>query len=219
MTPQQIKTLSIARHQFTLADRELSSRSDTALCAGIDLLQSAIETFLVCLSEHVNARMKDESSLNQYLDEIDKKIAPATIPFRRKLFRINRLRVNSKHHAIPPPHDEIPELLAVVREFIEEVSAAHMQVNFWTISFSDLLAEGDVKDVLHDAENAFQKTDFRACLLACRKAVYLLFEEDYDVSPFETGEKSRGLLGPRSRAPFYACNKEYIQKSVKQPTD
>jgi len=222
MTPQQVKTLSIARHLLTLATRELSSRNDVAQCVGIALLQDSLETVLLCLAEQVNAQLKESAGFNLYLDEIDKRIAPASLPFRSKLLRINRLRVNAKHHAIPPPADEIPELLTVTREFEEEVCTKHLAVNFWTISFSNILDEGDVKNALQEAEVQYQGKDFTSVLQACRKVIYLLFERDYDIQSFEPGATPRGpglRCRPYSKAPFYACNKEYIEKSVREPTD
>lgn len=56
------------------------------------------------------------------------------------------------------------------------------------------------------------------CILGCRKAIYLQFEHKYDIAKFKDGEP-KGLFAAFSDAPYYARNKDYIEKNVRDPTD
>lgn len=149
-----------------------------------------------------------------------KKIKPKELPFKNKLLRLNRIRVDSKHHGIQPERDECQRLAISVREFFEEVSSSILDVNFATISAIDLLKEGETKEILLKAKNELENGDYPECSISCRKAIYLELEKGYDIFDFKEEEaKKPRALGPFSRAPFYARRKEYIEERVQEPTD
>ena len=60
-----------------------------------------------------------------------------------------------------------------------------------------------------------------AGLVGCRKAIFVRIESQFDVAPFATDEEHRGFVSLflGNKAPFYARNKEYIEKNVSDPTD
>src|SRR5262249_24003276 len=66
------------------------------------------------------------------------------------------------------------------------------------------------------AQKVFKDRKYLDCMIECRKAFYLAFEQDYDIK--KDLENRIGLLFG-SRAPYYARNKEYADKNVKTPFD
>lgn len=128
------------------------------------------------------------------------------------------MRVDSKHYGIQPARDECGRLAVAAREFLDEVSASLLGVSFSTVSAIDLLEDGEPKQILLEAKAALEKGDHESCVIGCRKAVFLAVENNYDIAAYKDREP-KGLFAWYTRAPFYARNKEYIDKNVHDPTD
>lgn len=89
-----------------------------------------------------------------------------------------------------------------------------------TISLIDLVTEGEAKEFLKSAQEAFEKKDYRTCLIECRKSLFVSIEHYYDIAPFEKATSPPSwVIPPFSKAPFYAQNKGYIESNVNEPTD
>jgi hypothetical protein len=213
--------LLLARRLYELSRENLSSANDLSLGIGVILLQDAVESFLLAVSEHVNAGIQSGTNYDRYFDFINSKISPKELPFRARLVALNKLRVNSKHYGLAPAKSETEGLLVTVREFLNEVTESVLGVNFATVSLIDLARDGESKGLLKEAEAAFQAGDFEKCLIDCRKAVFVRIESRYDIAPFAHGEEANGLglFLPGRKAPFFARNKDYIDKNVQDPTD
>ncbi len=216
-----IKKISLSRYLHQLAIRELKSKSELNQYAGVNILHDAVEAFLLGVAEHVDGKVSANTKFEQYLDIIDDKMSPNRLPFRSKLLRLNRLRIDSKHYAIRPDQSETNELLLAVKEFFDEVAESVLKANFDTVSLVDLLDDGDAKEMLKQAEKDLGDGLYAECLISCRKALFLEVERKYDVGPFQ-----KGLVGPNktiafylSSAPSHAKSKDYIAEFVREPTD
>lgn len=216
-----IHKLLLTRRLYELARENLNSSNDLSLGIGVNLLQDAVEAFLLAVSEHVNAGITNTTKFDQYFELINAKIAPKELPFRSRLSALNKLRVNSKHYGLAPSQTETKGILETVREFFDEVTKSIIGLSFATISLIDLLRDGPAKEFLRAAEEAFLKEDYNECLISCRKAVYVKIESSYDSRPFATDDPPKGLglafLG--NKTPYYFRDKAYIEKNVSEPTD
>ena len=221
MNKSTIHKLLLTRRLYELARENLNSSNDLSLSIGVNLLQDAVEVFLLAVSELVNASILPTTKFEQYFDLINAKISPKELPFRSRLSALNKLRVNSKHYGLAPAESETKGILITAREFFDEVTQTVMGLSFATISLIDLLHDGAAKEFLKIAEAAFIQEDYKECLIACRKAIFVRFEYQYDVAPYASDEPPKGLglslIG--SKAPYFARNKEYIEKNVNEPTD
>lgn len=213
--------LLLARRLYELARENLSSVNDLSLGIGINLLQDAVEAFLLAVSEHVNAGILSGIHFDRYFELINGKIAPKELPFRTRLIALNKLRVNSKHYGLAPAQSETEGLLVTVREFFDEVAGSVLGLSFATVSLIDLVRDGEAKELLKAAEQSFRAGEFEGCLVNCRKAIFVRIELAYDVAPFRATEEPtrRGLLFLGNRAPSFAKNREYVDKRVKDATD
>jgi len=218
MDIETIRRISLARHLYELGTSRSQSSNDLHLFAAVNLLQDSVEAFLVAVSDYVSASIDQNTKFDKYFVLINQKIAPKELPFKLKLLRLNRIRVDSKHYGIQPARDECDRLAVSVKEFFDEVSSFVFGVTFSTVSAIELLDEGDVKQVLLEAKSELEKGDNEACAISCRKAIYLEIERHYDITEYKDG-KPKGLFRGLTSAPFYAQSKEYIEESVLNPTD
>ena len=143
---------------------------------------------------------------------ISDKIKPKELPFKAKLLRLNKIRVNSKHYGIMPSREECERIIISVREFFEEVSSSVLDVNFSTVSTIDLLKDGKAKEYLLQVQKHLNDKEFEECSIFCRKAIYQELLWNYNISKFQDPTKSTGLLSGFSNAPYYARNKDYIEQ-------
>lgn len=218
MDIETVRRISLARHLYQLGKSSLESSNDMHLFAAVNLLQDAVEAFLIAVSDYVQAEIDQNTKFDKYFVLINDKIFPKELPFKSKLLRLNRIRVDSKHYGIQPARDECDRVVVSVREFFDEVSSSVLGVNFSTVSAIDLLAAGEIKDLLLEAKTAHEAGDHETCVVACRKVLYVAVEHRYDVSQFREA-KPLGLLARINRAPYFARDPQYIQENVKDPTD
>ena len=219
MDIEVIRRICLARHLFELGNSSLKSANDLYLFSSANLLQDAVEAFLLAVADFVNANIGFNTSFDKYFSLINDKIKPKELPFKAKLLRLNKIRVNSKHYGIMPSREECERIIISVREFFEEVSSSVLDVNFSTVSTIDLLKDGKAKEYLLQAQKHLNDKEFEECSIFCRKAIYQELLWNYNISKFQDPTKSTGLLSGFSNAPYYARNKDYIEKNVKTPTD
>lgn len=217
-----VRRISLARYLYELGMSNLKTGNDMHLFAGVNLLQDAVEAFLVAVGDYVRATIDAKTDFDKYFVKIDEKRAPAQLPFRSQLFRLNRIRVDSKHHGIQPARGECERLAVSVREFFEEVTREVFGATFSTVSALDLLDESDVRAALTEAKTALEKKDYRAVAIACRKVAYLEVEQHYSIYKFRPGAPEGVGLGDLftfSQAPYFAQSASYIKDHVHDPSD
>lgn len=218
MDIETVRRISLARHLFQLGKSSLESPNDMYLFAAVNLLQDAVEAFLIAVADFAQAEIDQNTKFDKYFVLINEKISPKELPFKSRLLRLNRIRVDSKHYGIQPARDECDRVVVSVREFFDEVSSSVLGVNFSTVSAIDLLDAGEIKNLLLEAKIARESGDHEGCEILCRKVLYVAVEHRYDVSKFREA-KPQGLLAALTYAPYYARDPQYIQENVNDPTD
>jgi hypothetical protein len=145
MDLETIRRISLARYLFQLGTSALRSSNDLHLFGAVNLMQDAVEAFLIAVGDVVSAEIDQNTKFDKYFVAINDRIKPRELPFKNKLLRLNRMRVDAKHHGIQPARDECDRVAVSVREFFDEVSSSVLSVNFATVSAIDLLDEGEIK--------------------------------------------------------------------------
>jgi hypothetical protein len=218
MDIETVRRLTLARHLYELGAASLRSANDIHLFSAVNLFQDAVEAFLLAVADHTGAAIDQNTKFDKYFVLIDEKINPKELPFKNKLFRLNRIRVDSKHYGIQPARDECDRLGITVREFFDEACNSVLGASFSTVSAIDLLHDGETKTVLLEAKKALEAGELEECAINCRKALYLEVERHYDISEYKDG-KPTGFFAGMTEAPYYALDKQYIEEQVADPTD
>jgi hypothetical protein len=185
-------------------------------------MQDAVEAFLWAAGTYKSVLDRERPDIHQIFDAVSVSLNPQMLPFRHAITQLNRLRVNSKHYGISPDRKEAQRLLVDMAEFLREATALVFRCDFWTISLINLLSEDlqSVKYWLRRAEQDLRERSFQDCLIHCRYALYLEFEQHYDISPYvDPNYDLTGFFRFRSVAPSWALNTTYINERVAQPCD
>jgi hypothetical protein len=215
------RRIELARYLYHLAEENLRSTSKVSACAGINLLHDSTEVYLLAIADHVNAEIKAKTRFEQYIDLVNEQIRPKELPYRSKLLRLNKLRVDSKHHGQFPDENECKEIIISIRRFFDDTASNILSVNFATISLIDHLNESETKELLSSAQAEFSREKYKNCLTTCRKAIFVEIEKRYDISAFQDPEfeSKNFFLATVCPAPSYAKSKKYIDENVTDPTD
>lgn len=217
MDIEVIRRIVLARHLFELSSSSLRSRSELFLFSAVNLAQDSVETFLSALADYVGASFDQNTKFDKYFLLIEEK-TPHKLPYRPEMLRLNRIRIDSKHHGIQPDRGECERLISTASKFLRECCLTVFGSSFGAISAIQLLDEGQAKQHLQHAKEALERGDDAACLIESRKAIFREIETNYDVAPYRPGVQV-GLLGPMSKAPFYARSAQYLKQSVREPTE
>lgn len=218
MNRTTLNKLLLSRTLYHVAKDHARSTSGVSLSVACNLLQDSVESFLLALSEELNAGVGSNTTFDKYFDLLNVKTAPYELPFRQRLIALNKLRVNSKHYGLEPSRSEMEPIITTVWEFFDEVMRSRFGKAFATISLVDLLPDREVKLLLRSAEEAFQAEDYRSCLIMCRQALFVTFEYRYDSRPFSTKESSHTFAAMLSSVPHFARDQEYLSEQVKEPS-
>jgi hypothetical protein len=220
MLPTVLNKLLLARRLYLLARSQSETESPLQLSMACNLLQDAVETFLLGLSEYFNAGIGQRTDFDKYFDLLNEKLSPKELPFRQRLISLNRLRINSKHYGLAPAKSELQPLVQTAYEFFAETTKLSLEREFATLSLSEILTNREQRSHVHQAEKAFDSGYFETCLVECRKAIYVTFERQYDARHFlDSSGPLRGIAGFTSKVPQYARSKEYLVANVTCPTD
>jgi hypothetical protein len=188
-----VHRLVAARHLFHLASQQVRSRRSVAAIAAINLLQDAIEAFLLAAAEHLRAEVKDRTTFTELITIVDEKLGQnQALPFKARLLAINRMRVASKHQAITPNLDELDRSLLAGREYFDDASRRVFDRPLWSIAAADEIKRDDVRQHVQSAEKAFAAGDYKSTLISIRRAFYVAFEVLADINP-NSGSKQRTL--------------------------
>lgn len=217
-----IKRLTLSRYLYMNAVGHARLNREVTHFACINMMQDAIEIFLVAAAEYLNANTQVKTEFVQYIDKINEKIFPNSLPFRKRLIELNKVRIFSKHEGVRPDSTELNGYVAMARDFLDQASFEIFKLNFWTISLIDNLEDGHVKSALLESEKFYNIGDYFNCNVESRKAFYLEFEKQYDIIRFSNESKFQDygvLTVAMSKAPYFSKNKEYIEKNVTDPFD
>ena len=214
-----VEKVLFARELLEFSKDCFHTENPFANAAGIIFLQDSVEIFLLALAEHVGAEIKPKTSFDTYFALIEQR---TTNPLpKSQLLKLNKQRVNIKHHAFSPPAIvDCKHFLHSVEDFFEDSSREYFKVQFQSISLIELLDEGEVKEHLKHAEANLKDKNYEDCLVNCRKAIYKQIEWQYSIEAFKKrGASNQPLLFPFSLAPSFTKDKMYIDKYVQEPTD
>jgi len=137
------------------------------------------------------------------------------------------MRVNIKHHGkLFIPNDCI-EIKERIHSFFIVASRLYFGLEFDEISLINILEEGEIKSYFKEAEDHLINKKYLDCMINCRKILYRLFEQKYDIRVFSKEKLVDQVLNNEElqklysyiEAPEKVKSKDYIDRNVSDPTD
>lgn len=226
MKDTTVHSLVIARTLLDRAEPLCNSEDRYLASAGMVVMQDALEiVFYALLIELGVDEVKnlERKGFDDLVAEL--KLANVTIPKSGTLKALNKQRVLTKHYA------QVAEPITVRTYFdaaivaIDSTTRSVLGMSIQDLFIADILAAGQSKLYLKASELAITEKRYLDALIETRKAVFVEFEEDFNIygwKDYDDNSKD-GLLASiwrrGWRAPRWTRNKEWIDKNVRIPTD
>ena len=142
--------------------------------AAVLLLHDAVEAFLLLAAEHLGAGASRE--FGQYWDAL----SPAKLPggvdlaVKQGMQRLNRVRVNLKHHGVQPSKTAIDQNLADTATFFAANTPLVFGIDYDQVSMADVIEQEKVRELVRKAEAASAGGDHIGAMVALSDACELL---------------------------------------------
>lgn len=194
--------------------------------AGLVVLQDALEAVFYALLIEIGvdeAKNLEKKSFDELVAEL--KAAGVPVPKSGTLKALNKQRVLTKHYAQVAEPMTVRTYLEAAHTAIEATCKKVLGRSIRDLFIADILKDSESKTYLKSAEAAISEGRFLDALIETRKAIFVEFEEDYNIYGWRDfdEQKKEGLLASMFRggwrAPSWTRRRDWIEKHVKVPTD
>ncbi|MDD9997586.1 MAG: hypothetical protein OXQ89_07545, partial [Rhodospirillaceae bacterium] len=131
--PDLVQRLALPQYLFREAERLLARKGPYSSGSATSLLQDAAEAFLWVLAEHKRIAVGDKESFPGLLSKVGER-CKGVPGHKAPLIRLNKARVNFKHHGIRVTDEDASSFLNNVQAFLSEISIEVLEVDFCSIS-------------------------------------------------------------------------------------
>ncbi|WP_306339592.1 hypothetical protein [Streptomyces sp. AS13] len=159
LSQQTIQRLAFVRflHAQGIAQ---STQPEPMSAAAILSFQDAVEHFLLISADHLEVNLPSSMQFLQYWEKLQPKLpAGQALPSKQALSRVNKLRVDLKHHGNIPSSHAVAQSKADVTTFFTDATLMIFNVNFNSVDMVDLVAHPTINRVLHEAQTHFDAGD------------------------------------------------------------
>ncbi|MFJ4343272.1 hypothetical protein [Streptomyces sp. NPDC088915] len=176
LTPQTVQRLAFIR--FLHEQGVAQSRQPQPLAATAVLsFHDAVELFLVLAGEHLQVGLPTQINFSQYWEKLAAGLpANAQLPSKKAMERMNKLRVNLKHHGAVPSPTDIDQVRADVLTFFTDATPLIFGGSFTQIDMIDLVARSQTVNFLQFAQSCADNGDLPQAMAALSIAFTELIE-------------------------------------------
>jgi hypothetical protein len=163
--------------------------------AAVLLLHDAVEAFLLLAAEHLGAAAPRE--FGQYWDVLSpaKLTNGVNLAVKQGMLRLNKVRVNLKHHGVQPGKAAIDQNVADAATFFAANTRLVFDIDYDQVSMADVIEQEKVRELVRKAEAAKADGDHISAIVALSDACELLLRprrsESWQPSPLRFGDNIR----------------------------
>lgn len=228
MKSSTLNTLLVAKSIFSETKYLVNSGNKHSCTAGIILLQDFVELVVLASLDELDVdeqRSLESKSFDELLGELKKLKVP--IIKSGTIKALNKQRVISKHYGQLAEPASVVNYFNTAIKFVDALLQNVVGAKLQEIFLTDVLKDGEVKDIVKVAIELAEKEKYLESLLELRKAFFVAYEYEYCIYNFREREENQnslyGLFGlGRScgmKAHYWTRDKQWIDKNVKKPTD
>ncbi len=142
--------------------------------AAVLLLHDAVEAFLLLAAEHLGTAAPRE--FGQYWDVLSpaKLTGGVYLAVKQGMLRLNKVRVNLKHHGVQPGKAAIDQSLADAATFFAANTRLVFDIDYDRVSMADVIEQEQVRELVRKAEAANAGGDHVSAMVALSDACELL---------------------------------------------
>lgn len=198
MEPTYLQRLSFIKYLFSTGFYQ-SYQPEPLYGLAVLSFHDSVELFLQLSLEKLDIN-KTSQSFMDYWDIIDKNLKGKKLSQKESTKKLNRARVDLKHHGIIPSKLDIESFRATTYAFFNENCPVIFHINFDNISLIDIIKFKRPRGLLKQAKSNFEKGLIDECIQSLALSFeYLIldYEESkkdrFHGSPFFFGESIKSL--------------------------
>lgn len=188
MEPTHLQRLSFIKYLFSIGLYQ-SHQPEPLYGASILSFHDSVELFLQLSLEKLNIGRISQSFMD-YWEIIDKELKNTTLSQKESMRRLNKSRVDLKHHGIIPSKLDIESFRVTTLAFFNENCPIIFQIDFDDISLIDIIKFERPRELLKQAKSNFEKGLIDEPL----QNIALSFE--YLISDYEESKRDRFRRSP-----------------------
>lgn len=192
MDESNLKRLAFIKYLYKLGIGQ-SKQSEPLNSVSILSFHDSAELFLHLALEYLEAS-KNDNDFMSYWESLNAKLSSGEITQKESMRRLNKARVQLKHHGTLPSNLDIESFRATISNFFNENTSIVFDIDFDSISMIDLVQNQGVKETLQKAENLMSEGKTPECLQSIAVAFAMLIRDyekrkttEYGNSPFFFG--------------------------------
>jgi tetratricopeptide (TPR) repeat protein len=193
LSPQVVRRLAFVRFLHAQGLEQVRRPQPFATTALLSF-HDAVELFLGVAADHLGINLPQHVTFVGYFDQIEQGMG-APLPGKSPMTRMNRGRVNLKHHGLIPSAADLEQFRADVTTFLTDATQVVFSVGFTTVDMIDLVPQLDTLTLLRSAETQAAQGDYTDALGYLSQAFDDLLT-DYADRKKGTGEFSSYTLWP-----------------------
>ena len=143
---------------------ELSRKTNPYNSTSILLFHDSIDLFLQLAAELLNIQTKEKTYFMNYIDLINKKLAPKQLSQTGSMKRLNDARVSLKHKGLFLHESDIESCRVNSKDFFIENTPIIFGIEFSDISMIDVIDNENVKKILKDVKQFSKNGQFKEAL-------------------------------------------------------
>lgn len=158
-----LKRLFFIKYLYQLGIRQ--SRQKTPKDSiSILMFHDSVELFFQLSTEYLSASSRTNIGFMEYWGVINQKLQGQQLSQKNQMNRLNKARVNLKHHGILLNESDIESFRVNTSDFFSDNCSIVFGINFSEISLIDLIDNSDVKDIFKDAVNYYEQNNIKRAL-------------------------------------------------------
>lgn len=168
-----IDRLVCAKYMFENGAQTLDRGIPYASGLAVLAFQDAVELVLRVIAEHIHAQVKENSTFNQILDEIDK-VGAVKLTHRSALNQLNKARVGFKHLGLAPRDEDASKFRRDLEGFFPTAINAFLSIDYESLSLVSLVRHRRTRNWLSKAETCLSEGKYHDSITASAvaEAVY-----------------------------------------------
>lgn len=156
--------------------------------ASVLTFHDSVELFLHLACEELRTQKKDDVKFMSYWPILKEKLPnDRSLGHESQMERLNRLRVNLKHHGIMPDESEIERSRVNVTNFFEDSTPIIFDLAFDKISMTDVVQFIPARDALNEAATLMEQEKYEEALGKIAISFDLIIE-DYESRKARCGD-------------------------------
>jgi hypothetical protein len=194
LSPDEARRLAFIRYLHHQAVQQ-GSLPEPQSSAAVLLLHDAVEAFLLLAAEHLGAAPPRE--FGQYWDVLSpaRLTGGVDLAVKQGIVRLNKIRVNLKHHGVQPGKAAIDQGIADAATFFAANTRLVFGIDYDRVSMADVIEQEKVRELVRKAEAANAGGDHISAMIALSDACALLLlprrSESRQPSPLRFGDNFR----------------------------